>query len=137
LWEQAVWYQRQAGLKAQARSAHRQAASFFENAIAALASELTIDLRSDLNNSLVPLVDFDRLFQNLKDAQALTDLLNDTARQVWVLAGLAHYYWRRGEHSQVLNHGQRALTAATVRPPRSRTAARCATLPRSRILCTW
>ena len=60
LWEQAVTYLHQAGAKALARSANREAASSFEQALTALGHlpearetlELAIDLRFDLRTAL-------------------------------------------------------------------------------------
>ena len=60
LWEQAVAYCRQAGLKATARSANREATAWFEQALAALERlpesrerlEQAIDVRLDLRHVL-------------------------------------------------------------------------------------
>ena len=58
--DKALTYSRQAGAKAMARSAHREAVECFEQALAALAQlperrdtlEQAIDLRFDLRNAL-------------------------------------------------------------------------------------
>ena len=63
VWEKAVTYLRQAGAKALARSAYREAVTCFEQALAALHPlpdtrqkiEAAIDLRLDLRQSLFPL----------------------------------------------------------------------------------
>jgi predicted ATPase len=63
LWEKAVAYLRQAGLRAVARAAFREAVVHLEQALGALrhlpetraTTELTIDLRIDLRNALLPL----------------------------------------------------------------------------------
>ncbi len=63
LWDKAVAYCRQAGGRAAARSAYREAVAYFEQALAALAHlperrdtlEQAIDLRCDLRNALLPL----------------------------------------------------------------------------------
>ena len=66
LWEKAVAYLRQAGTKALARSANREAVTCFEQALVALEHlpetretlEQAIDLRFDLRTSLLPLGEF-------------------------------------------------------------------------------
>src|SRR5712691_2598594 len=63
LWDKAVAYCRQAGGRAAARSAYREAVAYFEQALAALAHlperrdtlEQAIDLRCDLRTALLPL----------------------------------------------------------------------------------
>ena len=68
-WDKAVTYLRQAGAKAFARSAHREAVAYFEQALAALTHlpetretlEQAIDLRFDLRNSLFRSAEFGRI----------------------------------------------------------------------------
>ena len=63
VWDKALAYCRQAGARAAARSAYREAVAYFEQALAALAQlperrdtlEQAIDLRLDLRNALLPL----------------------------------------------------------------------------------
>ncbi|MGI9147336.1 MAG: AAA family ATPase, partial [Chloroflexota bacterium] len=70
LWDKAVVYLRRAGQRDGARSANRQAATYFEQALDALnhlpnhrdAWELGIDLRIDLRNVLLPLDEFTSMF---------------------------------------------------------------------------
>ena len=65
VWDKALAYCRQAGEKAMARSAYREAVTSFEQALSALAQlperrdtiEQAIDLRCDLRNALFPLSD--------------------------------------------------------------------------------
>ena len=64
-------YLRQAGAKALARSANREAVAHFEQALTALRHlpetretlEQAIDLRFDLRNALLPLGEFERIFE--------------------------------------------------------------------------
>jgi DNA-binding NtrC family response regulator len=64
IWDKAVTYLRQAGEKAAARSAYREAAAAYEQALAALGHlpesrgtiEQSIDLRTELRASLQPLI---------------------------------------------------------------------------------
>src|SRR5262249_13146762 len=77
LWERAVGLLQQAGAKAAARSAYREAAAGFEQALLALGHlpgsrerQLQgIDLRFDLRSSLAVLGDHERVFQHLRHAQ--------------------------------------------------------------------
>ena len=65
-WTKAVTYLQQAGAKALARSVRREAVGFFEKALTALTHlpetrktlEQAIDLRFDLRNALLPLVEW-------------------------------------------------------------------------------
>ena len=67
VWERAVTYLRQAGVKACARSANREAVSCFEQALTALGHlpetretrEAAVDLRFDLRTALVSLGEFE------------------------------------------------------------------------------
>jgi predicted ATPase len=76
VWDKAVTYLRQAGAKALARSANRDAVGCFEQALAALAHvpetretlEQAIELRFDLRTSLFPLGEFERIFGRLREA---------------------------------------------------------------------
>jgi predicted ATPase len=74
LWEKAVAYLHQAGLKAKARSASREAASYVEQALSALAHlpetpetlGKSVDLRFDLHSALIPLGELDRILDVLR-----------------------------------------------------------------------
>ena len=67
VWERAVTYLRQAGVKACARSANREAVSCFEQALTALGHlpetretrEEAVDLRCDLRTALLSLGEFE------------------------------------------------------------------------------
>jgi predicted ATPase len=88
LWEPAVTYLRQAGAKASARSANREAVGYFEQALAALQHlpetrerlEWAIDLRFDLRTALFPLGEFERIFGCLREAEGLARMLDDQRR---------------------------------------------------------
>ena len=79
VWEKALRYYRQAGAKATARSAHREAIGCFEQALTALQHlpeqqatwEQAIDLRFDLRNVLLPLGDQGHIFDHLREAETL------------------------------------------------------------------
>ena len=94
LWEKAVTYLRQAGAKALARSANREALAYFEQALTALTHlpetretrEQAIDVRFDLRDALFPLAEFGRIDEYLREAEALARSLDDQRRLGWVLA---------------------------------------------------
>ena len=72
VWDKAVAYGRQAGTRAMARSAYREAVTAFEQALVALQHlpesrarhEQAIDIRLDLRNVLLPLGEIERLFDH-------------------------------------------------------------------------
>src|SRR5262249_58381087 len=88
LWDKALAYCRQAGGRAAARSAYREAVAYFEQALAALAHlperhetlAQAIDLRLDLRNALLPLDEQARLFEDLRAAEPLAKRLGDPQR---------------------------------------------------------
>ena len=81
VWDKAVAYCRQAGAKAAARSAYREAVAYFEQALAALRHlpesretlEQAIDLRLDLRNALIALGELGAIFDHLREAETLAD----------------------------------------------------------------
>jgi class 3 adenylate cyclase/tetratricopeptide (TPR) repeat protein len=87
-WAKAVTYLQQAGAKAFARSVHRDAVRCFEEALTALTHlpetretlEQAIDLRFDLRNALLPLVEWGRIELYLREAETLARNLNDQRR---------------------------------------------------------
>ena len=88
LWEKAVAYLRQAGAKALARSASREAVAYFEQALAALTHlpetretrEQAIDVRFDLREALFPLAEFGRIDGYLQEAETMARSLDDQRR---------------------------------------------------------
>src|SRR4030095_2781418 len=90
VWEKALVCFRQAGEKAMARSAHREAGGYFEQALSALLHlpeqraihEQAIDLRLALRAALYPLGDWGRSLALLREAEGLVAALDDQRRQV-------------------------------------------------------
>ena len=88
VWDKALAYCRQAGEKAMARSAHREAVGYFEQALSALphlpeqrdTREQAIDLRLALRSALRPSSDFGRILAYLREAEALAEALDDPRR---------------------------------------------------------
>ena len=121
LWEKAIAYLRQAGKKAAARSANREAVAYFEQALSALAhlpdsrerTEMAIDLRLDLRPSMLPLGAQERLNEHLTQAELLAENLGDKWRLGRVWADMVAQYSQFGEHDRAVNPGERALAIAT------------------------
>jgi len=114
MWEQAVTYLRQAGTKALARSANREAVSCFEQALTALQNlpetrerlEQAIDLRFDLRTALHPLGEFERIFGCLREAEGLARTLDDQRRLGQLSVYLCHNLWQTGHPTEALGFGQ-------------------------------
>jgi class 3 adenylate cyclase/tetratricopeptide (TPR) repeat protein len=117
LWPEAASYLRQAGLKAFTRSAHYDAASFFEQALLALGpipdsrekTELMLDIRFDLRHALQSLGEFDRLYGNLRVAEQLADAIGDQRRLGRVSAYLTDCLRLSGDLKEAIETGRRAL----------------------------
>src|SRR5215471_3259502 len=120
-WDQAVAYFRQAGDKALARSAYREAGAAFEQALTALqhlpdnrdTREQAIDLRLSLRTALRPLGEFGRILAYLREAETLATALDDPRRLGWVLVFLSGHFYQRGAHDQAVMASERALALAT------------------------
>jgi len=88
VWDKALVYCRQAGERALARSAHREAAGSFEQALSALrhlpetrdTREQAIDLRLALRSALSPSGNMGRILASLREAEALAAALDDPRR---------------------------------------------------------
>ena len=122
LWQKAATYLRQAGAKAADRSAHREAVSYFEQALDALKHlpesrqtiEQAIDIRIDMRSSLQPLGEQAKVLERMREAQGLAESLNDQRRLGQVSAYLSGYFNQAGEDPiQAIENGQRALAIAT------------------------
>jgi class 3 adenylate cyclase/tetratricopeptide (TPR) repeat protein len=120
VWEKAVRYCQQAGVKAQRRSAHREAVTWFEQAITALGHVPTdpttlgqaIDLRLDLRGSLYSLGEMERMYEGLRDAEALAEQLGEARRIGWVSMHLGEYRRHTGHYPEASALIQRAHSLA-------------------------
>jgi len=109
VWDRAVRYSRQAGGKAQQRSAHREAVAWLEQALTALAHLPTdavtlgqaIDLRLELRGSLYAIGELERMHVRLREAEELAEQLGDARRRGWVSMHL-------GEYSRQIGHFREA-----------------------------
>jgi class 3 adenylate cyclase/tetratricopeptide (TPR) repeat protein len=117
VWRKALIYLRQAGAKADARSALREAASYFEQALTALVHlpesremrEQAIDLHFNLRISLVALGERKRVLEHLRAAEALANALGDERRLARVNAYIARELLAQGEHQQAATACERAI----------------------------
>jgi class 3 adenylate cyclase/tetratricopeptide (TPR) repeat protein len=115
-WDRAVTYLRQAGAKAFARSANRDAATYFEQALAALTHlpetpetlEQGIDVRLALRNSLWPLGGHEAGFGCLRDAERLAKVLGDQRRLGWIAAYLSEHARMTGNAAEAPAFAERA-----------------------------
>jgi tetratricopeptide (TPR) repeat protein len=120
VWDKAGAYYRQAGAKAFARSALREAMACFEQALVAVEhmperqerSEQAIDLRLDMRNALIALGAFGAMFDHLCEAERLAASLDDQRRLGWVSAYLSPYFHNTGDQDRAVETGQRALAIA-------------------------
>jgi class 3 adenylate cyclase/tetratricopeptide (TPR) repeat protein len=121
VWQKAVAYGRQAGDKAQARSAYREAVVCFEQALAALehrpdsraATEQAINLRLGLHTALNALGEAPaRMLDHLRRAEAPAQTLGDQLRIGRVSADMGATFWMMGDVDRAIVYGQRALALA-------------------------
>ena len=121
VWDKALVYCRQAGEKAMARSAHREAVGYFEQALSALqhlpeqrhTREQAIDLRLALRSAFSPSGDLGRILALLCEAETLAAALDDPRRLGQVSGFLSIHLRNMGAYDQAIASGQRALALAT------------------------
>jgi tetratricopeptide (TPR) repeat protein len=119
--DKALAYCQQAGEKAMAQSAHREAVGYFEQALSALphlpetrdTRAQAIDLRLALRSALRPLGEFGRILAVLREAESLAAALGDPGRQGQIAIFLSNHFYGRGAYDQALAAAQRALALAT------------------------
>ena len=115
--ERAVDYLRQAGARAAARSAHREAAAFYEQALEALEADgpraeavpTAVDLVFDLRASLAALGEFTRTLAHLRRAEERAESVGDSRRLGWISAYLTQSYYTIGQQTDAIRAAHRAL----------------------------
>src|SRR6516164_662012 len=120
VWEKAVAFLHQAGTKAEERSAHREAAACFEQALDALRhlpqrrewQERAIDLHLDASLALLALGARAKTVYHARQAEALAESMGDERRLGRAFAFLAVRAWQWGDSDRGLELGQRALAIA-------------------------
>jgi predicted ATPase len=117
VWDKAVRYLRQAGIKIFLRSAHREAATCFEQALDALrrlpetpdAIAESLDVRFDLMNALFPLGERGRVGALVDEAEALAEAVSDQRRLGRALAIKVVELGLVGDFAAAIQAGRRAL----------------------------
>jgi tetratricopeptide (TPR) repeat protein len=120
VWDKALAYCRQAGEKALAQSAYREAGTCFEQALHALphlpetcdTREQAIDLRLALYQALYPLLEFGRSLAYLREAEPLAEALGDQRRLGWICAYMTYCLQMMDRMEHAIAVGQRAHTIA-------------------------
>src|SRR5262245_8065577 len=127
LWEKAVAYLRQAGLRARARGANREAIPHLEQALGAVrhlpesreATELIVDIHLDLRNALFWLGERERMGEHLHEAERLARTLGDQQRLGRVAGAMANQCLLTGDYDAAVRFGEEALTIARTLGDRS------------------
>src|SRR5207247_5740994 len=120
-------YLRQAGLRAMARGANREAIAHLEQALGALrhlpeareTTELTIDIRIDLRNALMALGDRARMGDHLHEAELLARALGDQHRLARIATFMMSQCLAGGDYDEAVRFGQEALSIAQTLGDRS------------------
>jgi len=120
VWDKALCYYWKAGAMAGARSAYREAAACFEQALGALQHlpesretiEQAIDLRFDLRNALFALGDHGPILTHLRQAETLAQALGDQRRLAWVFSYMIRHFCPTADYDRAIASGERALTIA-------------------------
>jgi len=115
-----VTYRRRAAENALGRWAYQEAVRHLEQALAALehlpegreTREAAIDLQLALCNALMPLGEFGRIFDLLRDAETLAHALDDRWRLGQVSAHMTAHCSIMGHYDQAIVSGQRTLAMA-------------------------
>ena len=122
VWDKALAYCRQAGEKAMARSAYREAVGYFEQALSALAASAgdsaTHASRPSISGSPCArrscrLATLGVSWRVLREAEALAAALDDPRRLGQVSVFLSNYFRLMGAYDQAIAAAQRALALAT------------------------
>ena len=121
VWDKALTYCRQAGTKALAGSAYREAVGYWEQALEALAHlppdrpmlEQAVDVRCDLSAALEPLDQSEQKLTHLHAAESLAEGLADHRRLGIVYRMLANALRQMQDYEPALAYSQRAYAIAT------------------------
>jgi len=118
VWDKAARYLRQAAVKAQRRSAHREAVTTFEEALEALrrlpespeTREQDIDVRLELRGSLYPLGEFEKMLTYLREAETMAGAISDERRLGLACIHAAEYFRQTGRFAEARTLAEKALT---------------------------
>jgi predicted ATPase len=121
VWDTALQYCRQAGVRAHARSAYREAVGYWEQALEALTHlppdrpmlEQAVDLRCELYTVLAPLAQWEQMLTYLRDAETLAVGLGDQRRLGYVYRHIAVGLRNLYDYESALAYCKRAQAIAT------------------------
>jgi class 3 adenylate cyclase/tetratricopeptide (TPR) repeat protein len=116
MWDKAAAYLRQAGDRAVERSAYRQAAGFFRQALEALArlpasddvTTQAIDIRIKLRPTLAPIGESDQILDYLREAEQLARAVGDRVRLVSALIHQSYFHSVQGAIADAVSAAQQA-----------------------------
>ena len=119
-WDKALVVCRQAGAKAMARFALRDAGTHFERALTATrhlpetreAIEQAIDVRLELRSAIHPLGEVERGMAYLREAESLAERLGDDGRTGMISFRLSVDFWMMGDSDCARESIDRALALA-------------------------
>jgi tetratricopeptide (TPR) repeat protein len=120
LWDKAVTYNRQLGMRAQERAANPEAVACFEEALRALArlhstretTEAEFDLRSAVRPALLQLGRLDEVLATSKQLEHLALQLGDQQRLARAYTYLINYHYLKGETALTIDYGARCIAIA-------------------------
>jgi tetratricopeptide (TPR) repeat protein len=121
VWVKALRYCRQAGVRAFAASAYREAVGYWEQALEALAHlppdhttrEQAVDLRGHLYQALIPFGQWEQILTHLRDAETLAAGLADHCRLGAVYRRMANTLRAMQSYEPALAYCKRAHAMAT------------------------
>ena len=117
VWAKAAAYLRWSAVKAQARSAHREALTSLQDALKALRHlpetperrEQEIDVRIELRGSLYPLGEFEKMLEYLREAEVMASAISDSRRLGLVSIHTAEYFRQTGRFGEARTLAEQAL----------------------------
>jgi class 3 adenylate cyclase/tetratricopeptide (TPR) repeat protein len=123
VWDKAVSYLRQAGIKAADRSVHREAVTYLDQALEALKQlpetretiQQAIDIRLSMRSSLQPLGEQTKIFERMREAEGLAESLDDQRRLGQISSYMSGYFIQAAGNDPIraIEQGQRALRIAS------------------------
>ena len=120
VWDKAVAYNRQLGLRALERAANEEAVSCFEAALRALTqlpptratAEAEIDLRNALRPALLQLGRLDEVLSVSLQVEQLARQLGDDQRLAQAYTALINYHYLKGETDRTIEYSERCVALA-------------------------
>jgi class 3 adenylate cyclase/tetratricopeptide (TPR) repeat protein len=117
VWNKAVTYHKQASVKAQGKSAYREAVASLEEVVEALrhlpetpeTREQEIDVRIELRALLYSLGEFEKMLPYLREAEAMASAISDSRRLALVSIHTAEYCRQTGQFAEARTLAEQAL----------------------------